>query len=706
MSSSNETSSTSTERTELQIRTLLGEIAQLAKRDVSPEEFHAEFLRWVTAALGAVGGGLWILDKGTLTLSYQINFKELQLQEKDTEKHSRMLTRMLNGPETGTLLPPHSGSEGDEQAGNPTEHLLIFCPIRTELEIVGLVEIIHRADAPVAIQKNFAQFLAQTCRYATDYYKNRQLRHFSERQNLWVVLEDFTRTIHQNLDPKLTAYTVANEGRRLIGCDRVSVAMRSGRACPITAVSGQDTVNKRGTMVRLLGKVAAVVLRAGEPIWYTGSTADFPPQIEQALEKYVDEAHSKMIAVYPLVHRKKEGLDEDDKAKRQRKQKEKRPFGVLIVEQLGDSQVTEQIRKRVDIVAEHASSALGNALEHQSIFLLPLWKLLGKSKRLIANDMLPKTIAVSLLVLLVLGTLLFFPWRFQMHCTGTLEPIVRHRIFSPIDAEIKQLFVRHNERVEGPMTCDDGIAWRGTPLLELRSPDLEIQEAQLHGEKLGILERLTSLDRILLNQEGQLTQLDRADYIGQREQARIQLNTVERQLDIFNRYQKPELFITSPIDGVVVSMDLERDLTPRRPISRMQYVMEVADLDGEWRLELLMPEKRMGYIMEEKRRRDELGEPLRVEFVLANTPDVKHYGTVTEIHLAAEVRSDSGSASAMSSAMNTVLIKVALDDQDALDLRPGAETSARIDCGKRPLGYVLFYELIVYFQKNVWFRWF
>jgi len=55
-----------------------------------------------------------------------------------------------------------------------------------------------------------------------------------------------------------------------------------------------------------------------------------------------------------------------------------------------------------------------------------------------------------------------------------------------------------------------------------------------------------------------------------------------------------------------------------------------------------------------------------------------------------------------------VLIKVAFDDatKSNLELRPGTESLAKIDCGLRPLGYVMFYEVIVYFQKNVWFRWF
>jgi hypothetical protein len=138
----------------------------------------------------------------------------------------------------------------------------------------------------------------------------------------------------------------------------------------------------------------------------------------------------------------------------------------------------------------------------------------------------------------------------------------------------------------------------------------------------------------------------------------------------------------------------------------MQYVMEIADLSGAWHLELSMPENRMGYIATQQKRQPD--KPLRVEFFLATNPSVRYFGTVKEIHNRAEVRSDSGGG-AMSGGTNMVSIKVALDDQSALSLstlRPGAACSARIDCGYKPLGYAMFYEVIAFVQKNVWFRWF
>ena len=693
------------EETKHQIRTIVTEIQQLSKLDVPPDEYHGEFLHRVVTAMGAVGGAVWTFEAGTLTLSYQVNVKELgiQGQEDANRKHARLLYRMLHGTDAGTLVPPHAGIEGEEESGNPTDWLLVFCPIRTELEVVGLVEIIQRPETTPTTQRGFLRFLAQVCVLATDYYKNRQLRNFGERQNLWTLLEDFTRTIHRSLDVNETTYTIVNEGRRLIECDRVSIALRRGSSYRVVAVSGQDTVDKRAATVRLLGKLATAVVKAGEPIWYTGDTSNFAPQVEHAVEAYVDESHTKMIAVFPLTKKfRRNDEEEDDPTKRI---KTERPFGALMVEQIEDSRVPERMRKRVEIVAEHTCSALGNAMDHHSIFLLSLWKAIGKSRLLFTARMLPKTLAVSALIIGVVLTMVFLPWKFQMHCTGKLEPVIRQKIYSPYDAEVDVVYVDHNTAVRGPFVGEDGGAYLGSRLVKLRSPELDSTGEKLLGEGREIVQQIESLDR--KSRDPKLSDYEKTEIHGQLEVAKIRLETNQMQQVIYDR-QLYDLIVTSPIDGIVVTWDVKKLLSSKRPVSRMQFLMEVADPQGAWQLELSMPEKRMGHIAKHERemKKKDPSARLRVEFVSARNPNVKHYGTVVEIHDRAEVRSDLGSAGSSTTGLNTVLIKVALDNQEMLlsDLQLGTECAARVDCGKQPVGYVIFHEAIAFVQKNIIFR--
>ena len=50
------------EQTKQQIRSLVSEIAQLSKEDISPEEFYGQFLTRVVSALAAIGGAVWTTD--------------------------------------------------------------------------------------------------------------------------------------------------------------------------------------------------------------------------------------------------------------------------------------------------------------------------------------------------------------------------------------------------------------------------------------------------------------------------------------------------------------------------------------------------------------------------------------------------------------------------------------------------------------------
>src|SRR5690606_15059202 len=216
------------------------------------------------------------------------------------QKHGRLLYQVMKGEE-GALVAPRSGAPDDEEAGNPTDFLLVLGPVRNDQATQGVVEVFQRPNAAPTSQRGYLKFLLQMCELASDYLKARRLREFSDRQAVWLQLEQFTRAVHASLDPKQAAYTIANEGRRLIDCDRVSVAIQRGRKCYIEAVSGQDLFDKRSNTVTLLGELATAVVATGEPVWYTGDTTDMPPQVEEAVQAYVDESHSKTVAVLPLI---------------------------------------------------------------------------------------------------------------------------------------------------------------------------------------------------------------------------------------------------------------------------------------------------------------------------------------------------------------------------------------------------------------------
>ena len=148
-----------------------------------------------------------------------------------------------------------------------------------------------------AQQKSTLRFVSDLCDLAATYLKNRQMRQMMSQQRLWNQLEGFTHQIHGSLDLKETAYAVVNDGKRLVGCDRLSVALKISGRTMVEAVSGQEVVEQRSNLVRELTRLCKAVIRSGEDLVYTGSTDGFAPDLRDALEMYVDESGSKVVIV-------------------------------------------------------------------------------------------------------------------------------------------------------------------------------------------------------------------------------------------------------------------------------------------------------------------------------------------------------------------------------------------------------------------------
>jgi hypothetical protein len=570
------------EQTKQQIRALVAEIAQLAKQDISPEEFYGEFLTRVVSALAAVGGAVWTTnDQGQLALQYQINLQETRLRESEEAQvqHSRLLYKTLSSTEA-VILPPHSSSGGDEEAGNPTEFLLLLGLLKTDLEIGGIVEVFQRPESGLATQKGYLRFLMQMCELAGEFLKSHQLRHFSDRQTLWTQLEDFTRVVHASLDPRETAFTIANEGRRLIECDRLSVAIRKGNKCVIESISGQDVFDKRSNLVRLLNRLASAVVATGDPVWYTGDTRDMAPQVEDAVQEYVDEAHSKTVAVLPL--KRPEPPEEDDPKKRP----EPQPcIGALIVEQIEDSRVPPSMLPRVEVVCRHSSTALANSLEHQSLFLMPVWRAIGHSRWVVKARTLPKTLSITAAIIAVLLFLFLWQTDLDMETKGTLEPIERRDVFATLERSVVQeLLVDHGNKVK-----------TGDLLVRLRGPEIELSLEEAQG-KLDTAEKALSSKEWEISNNRSLTDVEINRKLSEAAELKENIIGLKTQRDLLKLKQE-DLFVKSPIDGTVVTWHL-KDRLNNRPLQIGSVMMRVADLSKEWQLELHMPEQRMGFVEE------------------------------------------------------------------------------------------------------------
>ncbi|MFZ4082498.1 MAG: efflux RND transporter periplasmic adaptor subunit [Pirellula sp.] len=681
------------EQTKRQIRTLVNEVAELSKSDVGASEFYPIVLQKVVDALAARGGAVWLLDgENGLRLAHHIDIAPnlVDASNQEAVSHGRLLGRLIQKG-TPELIPPFSGSEQTGEA-NPTPFLLVTSPLVAPKGPVGLLEVFQRAQTPPEAQVGYLKFVKHITDLVGDWLKAHTLQQVSTRQELWQQSDQFARLVHENLDLKDTAFTIANEGRRMIDCDRVSVAILKGGKAKVIAISGQDSIENRSNNVQALNNLATRVIKSGEPLWYDGSTEDLPAQLEEAIEDYVDLSHGRTVTVLPIrqPERRLEGdvLSERNETNEARVRRD--IIGALIVEQIETQLSRQTLEGRTDLVYEHACRALSNSMNHSNILFMPLWRFLDRFLWMFRGSALPKTASILGLIGAGLLSMFLIPMDFDLQGNGKLKPTVERQVFAHADGEVQKVLVKHGDEVKKDQT-----------LVKLKNNELEqqiqttrgqrdqfAQQAYGHKRRLDSLTSLTDAERIRLQQD-----FNQADQEASNRDAELNL-LIEREA---------KLQRLSPIDGLVTTWDVEKVLAAR-PVVTGQVLMTISDPSGPWEVEVMMPEKRMRYLdgafkNERVCKTDENGQRyLDVEIILMTKPDTKHYGKLYEpaVGQRAELDPEDGAV---------VRLRCVPNDKALLEIsrRSGARVMADVKCGKRSVAFVCFYEVIEWIRANLLF---
>ncbi len=326
-------------------------------------------------------------------------------------RHARLVAH-VGETRLALALPPHSGSSGDSSTDNPTSLFLLLSPVVSDEQTIAIVEILQRPTGAPAASEGYLRFLSAVCELAADDDRHRQLQALRERATARGQFDSFTQHVHSSLETRRVAFTLANEGRALIGCDRTSVALVHGRKARLLSISGVDTLNRRAASVRDLESLIAAVVAVDEPLWYPQDAALLPPQIEQVLHAYLDQSHARQLAVVPLREPVVEGPDSTPAA----------VIGALVCEHFTSSGDVEQTKAQTLAVAAQGTVALANALEYEGVPLVRLWRALGQSRRLVRGRQLPKTLLALVAVAALVAALLYVQIDFTVAGRGASCP--------------------------------------------------------------------------------------------------------------------------------------------------------------------------------------------------------------------------------------------------------------------------------------------
>jgi len=674
-----------------QINRLFDEVAQLTEQDLAPAAFHAEFLQRALTGVAAPAGAVWGRSpEGNLVLQYQINLPHVGLDQSQESRqaHDEFLRQTCLQGKPQYMLPRSGGAVGG--AGNPTDFIVLIAPIVLNNAVVGLLEVWQDPRHSPDALPGFLQFLIKMAGLASLFVRNQHLRQLSGQQQVWEELEKFSRKIHSSLNPTEVAYLIANEGRRLVICDRVSVAVREGRKTRIEAISGADVVEKRSNLVQLQCALADQVAKWGERLVYQGTKDDsLPPPVLAALDSYLAESNSKLLVVLPLRDEREKNL-------------EKPPRSTLLMESFETGASNDQLFARLEVISRHATSALYNAVEHRRIPLRILWQPLARLQDGLGSKARAITAAVGGLLLVTLILLIVIPYPMKMDANGKLLPEGRVWMYAPVEGQI----VSFPEYVFTGSTV-----FQGQTLIEMRDQRLEAQVIQLKGEIATLVEEIKSLESLFVTTRAVD---DKQRITGELRKSKVQLDRKKSEYDALIRRtdaieDRPGYFlIRAPIGGTVLNSDFRETLI-NRTVKPSEPLLRIGDKDKGWEIDLKIPQRHIGQILLAFEGKPE-GYELDVDLLLASAPTKTYKGKLARGKIAGEAlpnRDDPNDSEPVVAA--SVRIDgpgIAASEKLPPDLLvTGTVVHAKVRCGNKPMIYSLFYGVweFIYEKFVFWF---
>jgi len=653
------------------------QIEDLAHAAGPPDTFFPEFLRLLVTSLGGRAGAIWMVEGGRLALTHELRFSETGIRDnpRATNLNDRLLSDTLSTGQASCLAPDDPATS----AKVPANFLVIVAALQIGEESVGAVEIFQRPDAPREARPGFLQFVEQMTGHASRYLERRGAESTADDSTKFLAdFEQFLLQLQRGENVEEVAATAANDGRQLLGCDRLSVAIHKGRKTSIIAISGQDKVNVRANLTRAMAQIASRVVALREPLTFSGRVDHLPPQIEEPLAQFIQESGSRMVKLIPLINPDPLIDRRGDDGRRAEPKRPKTVIGCLVIEQSADSRPQPKLEVRSEMLAEHVGAVLWHARRHDRILFLRMWQTLGHMREWFHGRKLAKTLAIIGGVAAVVAVLCLVPWDYRVVGKGKLMPVRRQKIFAPENGNVIKIAVKDGDKVKA-----------NALLVKLHNEQLI---AELHDNESKWKQSSQQSRSYLAEEDAARHEGDRKAELqagAGRLKADLEWQGLEKIVKIL-RERVGSLEVRSPIDGTVASFQLDQILQDR-PVQQGELLLDIMDETGPWQLELEVEGNRMGHLLQAYYEHPD--RKLAVEFIPATAPESTFTGEVERIASHSNVSSEQ---------TNIFEIFVSTDKTKIPNLRIGAEVRAKINCGKRSLGYVLFGDVIEFIRQRLW----
>lgn len=656
------------------IQRLVEEIAILSKKDLPTEQFLPEFLNRVVKACDGRGGAIWLVGQRTaegkaeFQLSAAVDFESSQFQADEIQRSLilKALTESVNQRKPLVLQPmvqPQPGSlEAPEQAPqNRTPFPFLHIPLPLKEQILGVLQVWMQPYVTQENYREFAQFLTQLTSYVETHFQSRRLGTIVlENQRLQHLLK-FTSDLAGSLDPLEVSRLAANYGRDLVGCERCSVLWLDGRTWRVLAISGQEVVERKSTMVKAMAafvgahaKPEFVVLSKERLLAAHAANGGEGSNPEDTLAKprastdeidlaYFDVSHVISAAIAPML---------DD---------EKQLVGAYFAESTSEGffdappgRELPVASKVTDWLATHTGKQLRSAEDYETLPFLPVTRRMRATRLAFTGSKRKRTIMRLLIGGAIASAILLFPWPDRIEGNCMLLPQHHNLVVAEVPGRVERIYVREGSKIG-----------KGEPLAELDKRKLETDLEVARKEVLRLEAEAQKYRGAGVEGAEASAQVASLQAAAARENAK----RIEAEIE--------STTLRSPIDGVVLTKDVDKHAGEF--VQAGTVFSEVASMDI-WNLRIDVDQRNIGRIG----RRLANG-PLNVSYILYSQTAYTLQTQLTDprqISAAAEARE---TEHVFLVTINDVQIPPHIKGS----LRPGLTGRARIELGTRPLGWIL-----------------
>ena len=301
-------------------------------------------------------------------------------------------------------------------------------------------------------------------------------------------------------------------------------------------------------------------------------------------------------------------------------------------------------------------------------------KAMGSPWRMFRGRTLAKIGAVLAAILVFVLCMAFIPCTLTIEGHGSLLPEDRHKIYAPVAGIVAAVPMDHDERVH---TGDKVVVKLDSKDLqkELNGLIADLQKAEHQVGSLSLQEkklRSGQDTQELIQVQAQLAEAKiTAKY------AKLRIEIVEEQIE--------SMSVRSPQDGIITTWEARKNLMGR-PVEIGTELLQIAATDGDWILEVEVPDDDMGPVLaaqsqleaDIRENRKPPGTTLPAFFVTMTDPEHRYEGYVIRIAPSAETMAESEQYK------NRHIVKVTVGFREAVrqdylarnnikEMRPGAE---------------------------------